>query len=113
MDVKQYFRKLREIEASLLEEYPIVVSLQTSDGGKPGLISEVSRFNAAKMIVESCAVLATEEQKQQFREQQAAGKKAAEKAELAKRLQVAIIADPDAHGQSSHKKNNGPSVTGR
>jgi hypothetical protein len=113
MDVKQYFRKLREIEAALLEEYPIVISLQTSDGGKPGLISEVSRFNAAKMIVEGCAVLATEEQKQQFRDQQAAERRAAEKAELSKRLQVAIIADPDAQGHSSHKKSNGPSANGR
>jgi len=112
MDVKQYFRKLREIETALADEYPIIVSLETSDGGRAGMISEVSRFNAAKMIVENCAVLATEEQKEQFRDRQAAEKRAAEKAELSKRLQVAIIADPDTQGQVSHKKNNGP-VNGR
>ena len=28
MDVKQYFRKVRETEAALLEEYPILVSLR-------------------------------------------------------------------------------------
>ena len=95
MDVKQYFRKMREIEDGLTEPYPVVVSLETSDGGKAGTVCEVPRLVAAKMILERRAALASVEQKELFFQQQEAAKKAAEKAELGRRLQVAIIADSD------------------
>ncbi|MFL6465529.1 MAG: hypothetical protein ACJ73N_14105 [Bryobacteraceae bacterium] len=95
MDVKQYFRKMREIEVSLTEPYPVVVSLETSDGGKAGAVCEVPRSVAAKMILERRATLASIEQKELFFQQQETARKAAEKAELARRVQVAIIADPD------------------
>jgi len=91
MDLKQYFRRIQAVEASLSDEYPIVISLETADGGKEGRISEVSRSNAAVMIVEGRAVLATDEQKQQFAEGQAVARNAHAAAEAAKRLQVAII----------------------
>ena len=35
MDLKQYFRKIRQVEAGLIETFPLVVSLETPDGGKP------------------------------------------------------------------------------
>lgn len=95
MDLRQYFRKIDEVKAQLTEEYPVVVSLETTDGGKAGLISEVSRANAARMIVEGRAVIASEEQKLQFMDQQASAKKAAHAAELAKRVQVAILSESD------------------
>ena len=93
MDLKQYFKKVREIEASLSAPYLLVVSLETPDGGKPGLVSEVSRQVAAKMIVEGRAVLASEKDEKVYREQQVLARKAAEKAELARRVQVAIITE--------------------
>jgi hypothetical protein len=96
MDLKQYYQKIREIEARLEEKYPVVVSLETTDGGKAGVITEVSQITAAKLIFEGRAALATEAEKQAYREQQAIARKMAAKAELAKRLQVAIIADQDA-----------------
>ena len=92
MDVKQYFRKVREIEESLTEPHPLVVSLETSDGGRAGTVCEVPRFVAAKMILERRATLASVEQKELFHQQQEAAKKVAE---LARRVQVAIIADSD------------------
>jgi anti-sigma factor RsiW len=95
VDLKQYFRKIRDFEATLNDDYPIVVSRETPDGGKPGLIAEVSRANAARMIIEGRAVLATEDEKRQYQEQQAAAKRAAEKAELAKCVQVAILNEPE------------------
>lgn len=94
MDLKQYFRKLREVEASLADAYPLIISVETPDGGKPGLVSEVSREVAAKMISEGRAALATEKDEKAYREQQASARKAAEKADLARRVQVAIIAEP-------------------
>jgi hypothetical protein len=105
MDLKQYFRKIQAVESSLSDEYPIVVSLETADGGKEGRISEVSRSNAAVMVVEGRAVLATEEQKQQFAESQAAARTAHAKAEAAKRLQVAIISESDL-GHMTGRKNS-------
>ena len=95
MELKKYFRKIREIEATLPERFPLVVSLETSDGGKQGTFSEMSREQAAKMIVEGRAVLASEEEKECYRRHQANAKARAQKAELAKRVQVAIVSDSE------------------
>ena len=95
MDVKQYYRKKRDIESTLTEAYILVVSLETADGGKAGVVSEVSREVAAKLLVEGRAILASDEEKQAYIQNQASAKQIAHKAELARRLQVAIIADAD------------------
>ena len=112
MDLKQYFRKIREVEAGLVDDYPVVVSLDTPDGGKAGRVSEVSRYNAAKMIVEGRAMLATEEQKKDFIARQLAARKNAEKEELARRLQIAILSDADLQSQIQSRKNN-PTQNGK
>lgn len=104
MDLKQYYRKMREIEKSLAEPYVLIVSLETADGGKAGVVSEVPREIAAKTIVESRAVLATEDDRNAYRKQQAAAQKAAHKAELSRRVQVAIIADSDIEPAVPGKK---------
>jgi len=106
VDVKQYYRKMREIEATLHDAYPLVISLETSDGGKAGLVSEVSREHAAKLIVEGRAVPASGKEIEQYRQQQAATKKAVEKAELARRVQVAIITDSDLQNQVTGRTSN-------
>jgi hypothetical protein len=108
MDLRQYFRKIREVEATLSDEYPVVSSLETADGGKNGTISEVSRAVAAKMIVEGRAVLATEAEREQFRQAQQEAKAAAEQAEAAKRLQVAFIAEPKLNSGGNRKANGQP-----
>lgn len=113
MDVKQYYKKVREAEAAINDSYPLVMSLETSDGGRAGLASEVSRELAAKMIVEGRAVLASEDEQELYRQQQAATKRALEKAELARRVQVAIITDSDLQTQVAAKKNNDPSSRGK
>lgn len=113
MDVKQYFRRLRETEANISETYPLVMSLETEDGGKAGLITEVPRHIAAKMIVEGRAVLANEEEKAKYREQQAVAQRASEKEQMARRLQVAILSDTDLHQQLAAKKGNSPSPSGK
>jgi len=111
MDLKQYFRKVRQVEAGLIETFPLVVSLETPDGGKAGLVSEISREGAAKMIVEGRAMLASEEEKELYRQQQAQVKRAAEKAELAKRVQVAIISEHDLRERIA-PTIDAPSTTG-
>ncbi|MBV9269073.1 MAG: hypothetical protein JO061_23080 [Acidobacteriaceae bacterium] len=113
MDLKQYFRKIRDLEATLTEEYPIVVSRETSEGGKAGQIAEVSRANAARLIIDGRAALATDEQKRQYRDEQELAKQAAERAELAKRVQVAILSEADLNPQVSGKRGSGPSSTAK
>ena len=113
MDVKQYFRKLREVESILTESYPLVISLETSDGGKAGLVSEVSRPNAAKLIVEGRATLADAKARAEYSEHQAAAKKAAEKIELAKRVQFAIISESEMQPTPTSKKNSDQSSSGK
>lgn len=95
MDLRQYFKKLRDVEAGIKEEFPFVVSLETADGGKPGVVSEVSREMAAKAIVNGQAVLADEDQQRAYLELQMKRRNAVEKAELAKRLQIAIVSGPE------------------
>lgn len=113
MDLKQYFRKLRETESCLTDPYPVVISLDTADGGKAGVPTEVPRVVAARMIVEAQAVLASEEEGELYRSQRAAAKQAADKAELAKRVQVTIISEPDLERSISSRKSNGPSNSGK
>lgn len=104
MDLKQYYRKLREIEAKIEDEFPLIVSLDTPEGGKSGVICEVTRLGAAKMISEGRAVLATEEQKELHRKRQAEIKAAAEKEEMTRRIQVAILSDADMQPSPGKKK---------
>lgn len=110
MDVKQYYRKVREAEIGIQEEYPLMVSLETTDGGKAGIVSEVSREIAAKMIVEGRAVLATAEERELYRERQAVARKKTEAAELARRVQVAFVTEADLHASGITKK---PSSSGK
>ena len=51
MDLKNYFKKIRDAEASIEEPFPLIVSLETPDGGKPGAVVEVSRLEAAPWTV--------------------------------------------------------------
>ncbi len=95
MDVKQYYRKLREVESGIADEFVLVTSLETSDGGKPGIASEVSREQAAKLIVEGRVRLSTSQEQTAHSAKQMADRKAFEKAEIARRLQVTIVSSPD------------------
>jgi hypothetical protein len=97
MDLKQYFKKIKDTEETIKSPYPLIVSLETTDGGKAGVVVEVTRQEAAKALVDNRAVLATEEQKTEYFEREKARKKSAEKAELSRRLQIAIVSDSVVH----------------
>ena len=95
MDLKQYFKKIQDAESSIDEPFLLIVSLETTDGGKPGAVIEVSRREAAKALVEGRAVRANDEQKSAYVQQEAARKKSAEKIALSRRLQIAIVSDSE------------------
>lgn len=57
MDLRDYYRKIREKEQEIAEPFVTVVSRKTSDGGRQGRKTIVPRAVAAKMIVDGKAEL--------------------------------------------------------
>jgi hypothetical protein len=55
VDVKAYFRKIRNVAATISEDFVVVCSLRTEDGGVEGVTTEVSRMQAARLIVDGFA----------------------------------------------------------
>jgi len=76
-------------------KYTVVVSLQTDDGGKKGVLVEVSRHLAAKMVVEGSALLGTPAQVAAFQESQEAAYKAAQEAATLARVEVTMVSSDD------------------
>jgi len=91
MDLQVYYKKIRAMEESLKDPSVVLVSLETPDGGRAGVRSEVPRRIAAKMIVEGGARLATTEEAREFEEQKAEAKRQADQLAAASRMQFAVI----------------------
>jgi hypothetical protein len=95
MDLKQFFRKLRQIEADILAPFVVVVSKETPDGGKAGVLTEVSRATAAQLIAGGKAEIAVDEAVKVFREKAAEVKRLADQAVAASRIQVTVLTESD------------------
>jgi hypothetical protein len=91
MDLHLYYQKIRDQEAAIPEEFPVVVSHDTADGGKAGHQTEVPRRLAAKLIVEGVARLANNAEAQTFRDLQAEAKRAADQLAAAAKVQLAVM----------------------
>jgi hypothetical protein len=91
MDLRSYYRKVRDAEATLTDEHVVMVSLETSEGGKAGVRTEMPRAVAAKLLAEARAQVATEEEAREFHEANRDAREAHEEAEAAKRVQVMVI----------------------
>lgn len=93
MNLQAYFQKIRDVEASIHDDIVMVASLATDDGGLAGILTEVTRAAAAKLIVEGRSRLASVEEVEERRVKiEAARRKLAEE-HAAQRLQVAILSD--------------------
>jgi hypothetical protein len=77
MELRVYYQKIRNVESGIQDEFPVVVSRETSDGGVAGVRSQVTRGLAARLVVEEKATLATPEETQEFLAEQAAAWRAA------------------------------------
>jgi uncharacterized protein (UPF0261 family) len=91
MDLRGYYQKIREVEEKIVEEFAVVVSHATGDGGKAGTLTEVLRRVAAKLIVDGLARLATNEESKTFQVTQAESKRIADQAAAAARLQLTVL----------------------
>jgi hypothetical protein len=103
MDLKAYYQKIREVERSLTDAYPVVVSQGTPDGGIAGVKTEAPAHLAAKMIAEGLARAASEEETKEFRRQKADAKRAADHAEASKSIPVTVVSDRDLKSLRSRK----------
>jgi len=91
MDLKIYYQKIRNQRSTIRDEFPIVVSNETPDGGKSGALTEVPRDLAAKLLVDGAARLANEVEAREFRQAQADMRKAVEDERAVSRVQVTLV----------------------
>ena len=90
MNLRAYYQKIRDIEHSLLEPFVVLISRETPDGGKEGVLTEVPRLLAAQMVVDGRAVLANEVAVRAFQEHKIEAKRLADQGALATRMQVTV-----------------------
>jgi hypothetical protein len=67
MDVLAYYEKIRKIEALIEAVFAVVTSRATPDGGRAGVMTELPRTAAARLIADGKADLANPEEAAQFR----------------------------------------------
>jgi hypothetical protein len=95
MDLRAYYRKLREVEGTITEEHVVLVSMATPEGGKAGVRTEAPKAIAAKLIAEGRARLANADETEEFRSGLRLAKEKFDQEEAARRMQVVVIpADP-------------------
>lgn len=117
MNLRAYFQKIREVEKQILEDVVYVASLAgDDDGGLAGIVSQVTRAIAAKLIVDQKSRLATNEEVEAVLARHEAIRRQMQEDQVAQRVQVAIVSDKQLEamrtGSSSPKKQaTTPAVT--
>jgi hypothetical protein len=95
MDLRLFYQKLRKIEQEIADPHVLVVSHETPDGGRAGQKAEVSRANAAKLIVEGRARLAGAEEVAEYRTAVEQALHDAEQRAMAQKIQVNVVSEAD------------------
>ena len=96
MNLKTYYQKIRDIEQALSEPFVVLESNETADGGKEGLLTEVPRHLAAKMIADGRARLAGEQAIREFHHEKTEAKRAVDQQGITNTMQMMFVpaADP-------------------
>jgi hypothetical protein len=69
MDLRAYYDKIRMIETLIDAVFAVVTSRATPDGGRAGVMTELPKAAAARLIADGKADLANPEEAAQFRSQ--------------------------------------------
>ena len=101
MDLRSYYKKVREADSTLKGNDIVLVSLATSEGGKEGVLTEAPRTVAAKLIAEQRARVATEAEAEMFREEMRTARDEYERDEAARRVQLVMV--PVSNARKSTK----------
>jgi hypothetical protein len=91
MDLRQYYKKLHELESKMPEAHVLVLSLDTGDGGKEGVITEVPRRNACQLILEGRARRVDQTEEALFRMDEKEKREEFQRAKVASRVQVQLV----------------------
>ena len=91
MDLRAYYKKVRDAEATVHGDHVVTVSLETPEGGKAGVKTEAPRDIAARLIAEGRARLASDEESHAFYQANREALEAHEQDQAAKRVQVMVI----------------------
>lgn len=103
MDLRSFYQKIREIADGIKAEHVVVISHPTPDGGKAGVPMEVARMNAARLIAEGRARLASAGESDAFRALLAEASERAEQELAASRMQITVVTEPS---RVAKEKNN-------
>ncbi len=91
MDLRSYYKKLRDVERTIVEEFPVVVSEETPEGGVPGVLTEVPRKLAARLVAEGRAEVADAKTAARYREEAEEKRHVADQLLAASRMQVMVV----------------------
>src|SRR5213594_2823387 len=95
MDLRAYYRKLREIEKGLSGDFVVVKSLASADGGVAGRLTEVAKGVAAKMVTDGVAELAGGDETDAFRKQLAEEHQREEQKRASAQIHFTVLTDSD------------------
>jgi hypothetical protein len=104
MDLKKYYRKLRDIERTLLDDYVIIRSLPTPDGGIAGRLTEVGKEVAARMVADGIAELAGPDEIESFRRELADQRQREEQGRAAAQIQFTVLSEGDLRSLRKREK---------
>ena len=91
MDLRQYYKKLHELEANMPEAHVLVVSLDSGDGGNAGVITEVARRNACQLILDGRARRAEPKEDEEFRLDATLKRDEFQRSKTASRMQFQMV----------------------
>jgi hypothetical protein len=91
MDLRAYYKKVREVESQLPGPFVVVVSIETPDGGKAGVCTEVARLSAAKQIADNRARVATQDEADAFHFRNELAREAYEREAAVSKMQFVVV----------------------
>jgi len=106
MDLQLYYQKIRAMEAKIADEFPVVISNETADGGKDGTKTEVPRRIAAKLVVEGLARLASADEIKTYRALTAEASRAAQQVAQVAKMQLTVLSTAELERLKSHPRNS-------
>lgn len=95
MDLKEYYREVAKIEASIKTPFAVVVSLATGNGGREGVVSEVARTVAARMVADKQVRLADAKETKAFQRERENEMKRRDDAVARERIRTALAVEDE------------------
>ena len=107
MNLRDYYREITEQEAAIADPFVLVLSLETPNGGRAGIASEVNRPTAAKLIVDKQARLATPEEVKNLRDDREQKQRIKDLASLQERVRMTRLAEDELRALRSAMRPSG------